>query len=71
MSLAEVFRLEYQASLGFCAHADFAEGIRAVLIDKDRDPKWNPATLDEITPDFVDDHLRPRGAMAPELAALA
>jgi enoyl-CoA hydratase/carnithine racemase len=71
MSLAEVFRLEYQASLGFCAHADFAEGIRAVLIDKDRNPKWNPATLDEITPDFVDDHLRPRGAMAPELATLA
>jgi len=70
MSLAEVFRLEYQASLGCCAHADFAEGIRAVLVDKDRNPRWNPATLDEITPDFIDDHLRARGDMAPELAAL-
>ncbi|RYF74875.1 MAG: enoyl-CoA hydratase/isomerase family protein [Comamonadaceae bacterium] len=70
MSLAEVFRLEYQASLGFCAHADFAEGIRAVLVDKDRNPKWNPASLAEITPAFVEDHLRPRGAMAPELAGL-
>ncbi|RZL66082.1 MAG: enoyl-CoA hydratase/isomerase family protein [Variovorax sp.] len=70
MSLAEVFRLEYWASLGFCAHKDFAEGIRAVLIDKDRKPKWNPATLEEITPAFIEDHLRPRGEMAPELIAL-
>ena len=70
MSLAEVFRLEYWASLGFRAHADFAEGIRAVLVDKDRNPKWTPATLAEITPDFVEDHLRARGDMAPELKAL-
>ncbi|MET0543603.1 MAG: enoyl-CoA hydratase/isomerase family protein [Variovorax sp.] len=70
MSLAEVFRLEYQASLGFCAHKDFAEGIRAVLVDKDRNPKWNPATLEEITPAFIEDHLRPRGEMAPELVGL-
>jgi len=70
MSLAEVFRLEYWASLGCCAHSDFAEGIRAVLVDKDRNPKWSPATLEEITPAFVADHLRPRGEMAPELAAL-
>ncbi len=70
MSLAEVFRLEYWASLGFCAHKDFAEGIRAVLVDKDRNPKWEPATLEEITPAFIEDHLRERGEMAPELASL-
>ncbi len=70
MSLAEVFRLEYWASLGCCAHSDFAEGIRALLVDKDRNPKWSPATLEEITPAYIDDHLRPRGEMAPELVAL-
>ena len=70
MSLAEVFRLEYLASLGFCAHKDFAEGIRALLIEKDRNPKWNPATLEEITPAFIEDHLRPRGDMAAELVGL-
>ena len=70
MSLAEVFRLEYWASLGFCAHPDFAEGIRAVLVDKDRNPKWQPATLAEITPAFVEAHLRERGDMAPELVGL-
>ncbi len=70
MSLAEVFRLEYWASLGCCAHPDFAEGIRAVLVDKDRNPQWKPATLAEITPAFIEEHLRPRGEMAPELRGL-
>jgi enoyl-CoA hydratase/carnithine racemase len=70
MSLAEVFRLEYWASLGCCAHADFAEGIRALLVDKDRNPRWQPATLEEITPAFIEDHLRPRGEMAPALRSL-
>ncbi|MDR6539398.1 enoyl-CoA hydratase/isomerase family protein [Variovorax soli] len=70
MSLAEVFRLEYWASLGCCAHEDFAEGIRALLIEKDRNPRWSPATLEEITPEFVADHLRARGEMPGELAGL-
>ena len=70
MSLAEVFRLEYWASLGCCAHKDFAEGIRALLIEKDRNPTWTPATLEEVTPEFVADHLRARGEMPAELALL-
>jgi len=70
MSLAEVFRLEYWASLGCCAHKDFAEGIRALLIDKDRKPRWNPATLEAITPEFVEDHLRVRAEGPHPLAAL-
>jgi enoyl-CoA hydratase/carnithine racemase len=45
MSLAEIFRLEYVVSLHCAARADFAEGIRALIIDKDRQPKWQPATL--------------------------
>ncbi len=70
MSLAEVFRLEYWASLGFCAHKDIAEGIRAVLVDKDRNPRWQPATLEEITPEFIEDHLRVRQSGPHPLAVL-
>ncbi|SCK51238.1 Enoyl-CoA hydratase/carnithine racemase [Variovorax sp. HW608] len=70
MSLAEVFRLEFWASLGCCAHKDFAEGIRALLIDKDRNPRWSPATLEEITPEFIEDHLRVRAPGPHPLAAL-
>jgi enoyl-CoA hydratase len=36
---------------------DFFEGIRAQLIDKDRNPKWNPATLEGVTDDDVARHV--------------
>lgn len=49
LSLADTFRLEYVVSLHCAAHGDFAEGIRALLIDKDRAPRWRPATLAEAT----------------------
>ncbi|QNN46459.1 enoyl-CoA hydratase/isomerase family protein [Thermomonas brevis] len=45
LPLADVFRLEYIVALHCAAHGDFAEGIRALLIDKDRNPHWQPATL--------------------------
>lgn len=70
LSLADVFRLEYHASLGCCAHADFAEGIRALLIDKDRKPQWTPTTLEQVEPELIEDHFRPRFAAQHPLAAL-
>lgn len=54
MSLAEVYRTEWIAGLMAASHGDFAEGIRALLIDKDKQPKWNPATLQEATADWVE-----------------
>lgn len=44
-TLADSFRDEYMVALHAAAHGDFAEGIRALLIDKDRQPRWHPATL--------------------------
>ncbi len=44
-TLANTFRTEYDVALHAAAHGDFAEGIRALLIDKDRQPRWQPATL--------------------------
>lgn len=49
LSLADVYRLEYIVALHCAAHGDFAEGIRALLIDKDRTPRWRPATLSDAT----------------------
>ncbi|MRV72048.1 enoyl-CoA hydratase/isomerase family protein [Duganella sp. FT92W] len=43
LSLADVFRLEYGVALHCAARGDFAEGIRALLIDKDMAPDWLPA----------------------------
>lgn len=50
LSLADTFRLEYIVALHCAAHGDFAEGIRALLIDKDRTPRWQPATLAAASP---------------------
>ena len=55
--LADVYRLEYVAALHCAAHGDFAEGIRALLVDKDRTPRWNPATLADATPAWADTFL--------------
>ena len=52
-SLDDVFRAEYIAALACAAHGDFAEGIRALLIDKDKRPRWNPAVLDVATDAWV------------------
>ncbi|MDO5623060.1 MAG: enoyl-CoA hydratase/isomerase family protein [Pseudomonadota bacterium] len=64
-SLAEVFRLEWQASVGCCMHPDFPEGVRALLVDKDKQPRWQPATLDALDEAGwharVDAHLQPHG----------
>jgi len=54
-SLVDVFRLEYLVSIKCAAHGDFTEGIRALLIEKDRQPLWRPATLAEATHDWAGD----------------
>lgn len=59
-SLADALRMEYAAALGCCAHGDFAEGIRALIIDKDKSPRWQPATLDAADNALVETLLRPR-----------
>ncbi|MCK9514973.1 MAG: enoyl-CoA hydratase/isomerase family protein [Ottowia sp.] len=71
LSLADAFRLEWQAAVGCCMHHDFPEGARALLIDKDKNPRWRPATLDAVTPELVAAHLRPRFDGAHPLADLA
>ena len=70
LSLADAFRLEYQASVGCCVHADFAEGVRALLVDKDKTPRWQPSTLAEACDALVEAHLAPRFDGAHPLADL-
>lgn len=52
-SLADVFREEYIVSLQCGVQGDFQEGIRSLLIDKDKNPAWNPASLDQATDTWV------------------
>ncbi len=59
ISLADVFRSELNMSSQCSIHPDFAEGVRALLIDKDQSPKWQPATFEEVTPEWVDSYFTP------------
>ena len=53
---------EYRLSQACLARHDFLEGIRAAVIDKDRAPAWQPATLDEVSDDLVAAHFQSLGA---------
>jgi enoyl-CoA hydratase len=46
--------MEYRIASRVLTRPDFAEGVRAVIVDKTNDPKWNPATPEEVTADLLD-----------------
>lgn len=60
--------LEYRLALGFHSSADFVEGVRAQVVDKDRDPRWRPATLAEVSDADVAAYFAPVGARELGLA---
>lgn len=53
MTLEEALAQEYRAGLRFLAGADLREGIRAQVVDKDRTPRWKPATLADVRAEDV------------------
>ncbi len=64
LSMADVLRLEYHVSVACARFGDFAEGIRALIIDKDRNPQWRPPTLAQVTEDYIQSFLQPPHPLA-------
>jgi enoyl-CoA hydratase len=58
-SLEDVLRQEYRTAYGSLRSHDLVEGIRAQVIDKDRNPKWSPASLAAVTPADVEAYFAP------------
>ena len=59
LDFAGAMRLEYRLSQRFCAAHDFREGVRAVVIDKDQKPRWQPSSLDAVSESDVDAYFAP------------
>lgn len=57
--LEDALELEYRFVSRCMEQGDFLEGIRAAIIDRDRKPKWNPARLEDVTPEMASAMLAP------------
>lgn len=51
--------MEYRLSQHVMAGHDFAEGVRAMIIDKDNTPDWRPSALSQVSPDMVEGYFAP------------
>jgi enoyl-CoA hydratase len=56
---AEEMRAEYRIAARMMLRPDFAEGVRAVLIDKDNAPRWDPATPEGVTGEMLNEIFAP------------
>ncbi len=68
-SLEEVLNEEYRVSVASLSSHDLVEGIRAQVVDKDRNPRWQPATLSEVSTAQVDAYFAGLGDQELNLVA--
>ncbi|WP_262048489.1 enoyl-CoA hydratase/isomerase family protein [Bradyrhizobium sp. Bra78] len=61
-SLEECLVREYRAALEVFRSDDFREGVRAAVIDKDRNPTWSPPRIEDVTPGMLAPYLAEIGA---------
>ena len=57
LSLAECFMTELAVATNCLSRPDFAEGVRALLIDKDKEPTWTVKSVNDVSQSIVDDHF--------------
>ena len=60
-TIEEVLALEYRFTFRSMSDGDFVEGIRAQIIEKDRNPKWRIARLEDVNRETVGAMLAPLG----------
>jgi enoyl-CoA hydratase len=58
-SFTDEMRGEYRIACHVSSRHDFQEGVRALILDKDNKPAWNPATLDAVTNATLDEIFAP------------
>jgi hypothetical protein len=53
LDVADCLRMERSLVRRNFEHGEVLEGVRALVIDKDNAPKWNPPSLEQVTPEMV------------------
>ena len=59
MTLEDDLKMEYRVAQRFMSTADFFEGVRALLVDKDGAPAWSPSQLEDVDDDAVEAFFAP------------
>jgi enoyl-CoA hydratase len=59
VDFADEMRAEYGVAVHVIQRPDFAEGVRALLVDRDNKPVWNPATPEGVTDHMIDTIFSP------------
>lgn len=54
MTLTDVFTLDLIIAKNYLACGDFTEGVRAMLVDKDKSPRWQHASVDEVSIEAIE-----------------
>jgi enoyl-CoA hydratase/carnithine racemase len=62
LDLRATLMQDYRLACRLMQDRDFYEGVRAALIDRDRTPKWRPASLEEVGEAMVEARFAPLGA---------
>jgi enoyl-CoA hydratase len=58
-SFADEMRQEYRIAARVSARHDFLEGVRALIVEKDNKPHWDPPTLPGVTEAMLDEIFAP------------
>ncbi len=58
-TFADNMVMEYRIASRVLKRPDFAEGVRAVITDKSNDPKWDPATPQDVSEELIRQHFCP------------
>lgn len=59
LTLAQDLKMEYRLSQRFIRDKDFYEGVRAIVVDKDQNPRWEPARIEDVTDEKVNWYFSP------------
>jgi enoyl-CoA hydratase len=62
LAIEDVLRLDYRIALRCLERPDFFEGVRALLVDKDGTPRWQPPRLADVEEAAIDFYFQPLGA---------